>query len=82
LPEAEAETADVIAKLMYRGLEDKDKEGALVARLATLTREFRAHLAQTNPALPRRPKDDANGANLGMYLPEWGALLGLSCATK
>jgi hypothetical protein len=47
LLEAEAETADVIAKLIYRDLDDD--EGALVDTLATLTRDFRVQL---DPILP------------------------------
>ena len=63
----------MVAHLAFRGADEEGKEGggsdlgALVQHMADLTREYRASLHL------RCPRSDASGANLGMFLPEWGA---------
>ena len=73
LPEKKDEVSDVVADLAFRGADEEGEEGdgcdagALVQHMADLTREYRASLHL------HCPRTDANGANRGMYLPEWGA---------
>jgi hypothetical protein len=70
LPEDADEAARLVAQLTFRGVEeDDDDEKAPVKRLAELTRRFRSRLQ-----LQGDPCQDADGANLGMFLPEWGEL--------
>jgi hypothetical protein len=70
LPEDADTAAGLVAQLAFRGVEDDaDDEKAPVKRLAELTKRFRGRLQ-----LQGDPRQDADGANLGMYLPEWGEL--------